>query len=120
MSSNLVPVILCGGAAPIVVCNEAHRFLVRDQLAEIGIAARIVLEPAGWDTLKLRCAQRPGTQSIVRGARRDISANCAILRWRYVAKKRGFLANPWPQEEDPIVSGKEKVGARFAEAGLFA
>ena len=31
----------------IVICNEAHRFLVKDQLAEIGVTARIVLEPAG-------------------------------------------------------------------------
>src|SRR5258706_16226868 len=38
------------GASQIVVCNEAHRFLVQDQLAEIGIAARIVLEPAGRST----------------------------------------------------------------------
>lgn len=38
------------GALPIVICNEAHRFLVQDQLAEIGIAARIVLEPAGRST----------------------------------------------------------------------
>ena len=35
---------------PIVVCNEAHRFLVQEQLAEIGITARIVLEPAGRGT----------------------------------------------------------------------
>ncbi len=39
-----------GSAMAIVVCNEAHRFLVKDQLAEIGIAARIVLEPAGRGT----------------------------------------------------------------------
>src|SRR3990172_4034256 len=39
-----------GGTQPIVVCNEAHRFLVRDQLAEIGVTARIVLEPAGRNT----------------------------------------------------------------------
>ena len=39
-----------GNAQPIVVCNEAHRFLVQDQLAEIGIAARVVLEPAGRST----------------------------------------------------------------------
>jgi len=38
------------GAPPIVICNEAHRFLVNDQLAEIGVAARIVLEPAGRST----------------------------------------------------------------------
>ncbi len=37
-------------ALPIVICNETHRFLVHDQLAEIGIAARIVLEPAGRST----------------------------------------------------------------------
>ena len=37
-------------ALPVVICNEAHRFLVQDQLAEIGIAARIVLEPAGRST----------------------------------------------------------------------
>jgi len=37
-------------ATPIVICNEAHRFLVQDQLAEIGVTARIVLEPAGRST----------------------------------------------------------------------
>ena len=39
-----------GGAPMLVVCNEAHRFLVKDQLAEIGVSARIVLEPAGRST----------------------------------------------------------------------
>ena len=38
------------GSQPIVVCNEANRFLVNDQLAEIGVSARIVLEPAGRNT----------------------------------------------------------------------
>jgi mannose-1-phosphate guanylyltransferase/mannose-6-phosphate isomerase len=38
------------GAQPIVICNETHRFLVQDQLAEVGITARIVLEPAGRST----------------------------------------------------------------------
>jgi mannose-1-phosphate guanylyltransferase/mannose-6-phosphate isomerase len=40
----------CGGTRPLVICNEAHRFLVRDQLAEIGLEARILLEPAGRST----------------------------------------------------------------------
>jgi len=39
-----------GASRPIVICNEAHRFLVQDQLAEIGVSARIVLEPAGRST----------------------------------------------------------------------
>ncbi|MBC7802872.1 MAG: mannose-1-phosphate guanylyltransferase/mannose-6-phosphate isomerase [Candidatus Parcubacteria bacterium] len=38
------------GADLLVICNEAHRFLVNDQLAEIGIRARILLEPAGRST----------------------------------------------------------------------
>ena len=36
---------------PIVVCNEAHRFLVAEQLADVGVTpAAIVLEPAGRNT----------------------------------------------------------------------
>jgi mannose-1-phosphate guanylyltransferase/mannose-6-phosphate isomerase len=38
------------GGQPLVLCNEAHRFLVKDQLAEVGVTARIVLEPAGRST----------------------------------------------------------------------
>lgn len=38
-------------ADPIVVCNEAHRFLVAEQLREIGVSAHaIVLEPEGRNT----------------------------------------------------------------------
>lgn len=37
-----------GFAAPIVVCNEAHRFMVGEQLRQAGVAgARIILEPEG-------------------------------------------------------------------------
>jgi mannose-1-phosphate guanylyltransferase/mannose-6-phosphate isomerase len=37
--------------SPIVVCNEEHRFLIADQLAEMGVAdARILLEPIGRNT----------------------------------------------------------------------
>ncbi len=36
---------------PMVVCNEAHRFLVAEQLRELGLShATIVLEPAGRNT----------------------------------------------------------------------
>lgn len=40
-----------GAAAPIVVCGEQHRFIVAEQLREIGIAnATIILEPEGRNT----------------------------------------------------------------------
>src|SRR5262245_3016006 len=36
---------------PLVVCNEAHRFLVAEQLREAGVGAEaIVLEPIGRNT----------------------------------------------------------------------
>jgi mannose-1-phosphate guanylyltransferase/mannose-6-phosphate isomerase len=38
-------------AAPLIVCNEEHRFLVAEQLREIGVSARsIILEPMGRGT----------------------------------------------------------------------
>ena len=38
-------------SAPMVVCNEAHRFLVAEQLREIGCTPQaIVLEPRGRNT----------------------------------------------------------------------
>ena len=38
-------------APPVVVCNEAHRFLVAEQLRQLGMKARaIVLEPVGRNT----------------------------------------------------------------------
>lgn len=41
----------CELLAPLVVCNEAHRFLVAEQLREIDHdAAAIILEPAGRNT----------------------------------------------------------------------
>nr|WP_294914763.1 mannose-1-phosphate guanylyltransferase/mannose-6-phosphate isomerase [uncultured Neokomagataea sp.] len=37
-----------GGSAPVVVCNAEHRFIVAEQLREVGVEqARIVLEPVG-------------------------------------------------------------------------
>ena len=37
--------------APMVVCNEEHRFLVAEQLHQIGFkSAQIVLEPCGRNT----------------------------------------------------------------------
>lgn len=38
-------------AAPLVVCNQEHRFVIAEQLRQAGIAgARIVLEPVGRNT----------------------------------------------------------------------
>src|SRR5690606_21522994 len=42
---------LAGGAAPIVVANEEHRFLAAEQLRQVGVEhAAILLEPVGRNT----------------------------------------------------------------------
>ncbi len=42
---------ITGARAPLVVCNEAHRFTVAEQLRALGVeASAIVLEPAGRNT----------------------------------------------------------------------
>lgn len=37
-------------ANPILICNEEHRFLAAEQMREIGITAKIILEPEGKNT----------------------------------------------------------------------
>jgi mannose-1-phosphate guanylyltransferase / mannose-6-phosphate isomerase len=39
-----------GYGQPLVICNEAHRFAIAEQLREIGVTTRIILEPAGRNT----------------------------------------------------------------------
>ncbi len=42
---------LAGALAPIIVCNEEHRFLAAEQMREIGVQPRhIILEPSGRNT----------------------------------------------------------------------
>jgi len=39
-----------GYGQPLVICNEAHRFAIAEQLREIDVNARIILEPCGRNT----------------------------------------------------------------------
>jgi mannose-1-phosphate guanylyltransferase/mannose-6-phosphate isomerase len=42
---------IAGAAAPIVVCNETHRFMVAEQLRQVGVVPQaILLEPEGRNT----------------------------------------------------------------------
>src|SRR5690606_19162713 len=78
-------------AAPIVVCNVEHRFLVAEQLREIGIDdALIILEPVGRNTAPavalaaLAARERePGAQLLVLAADhviRNVEAFHAAIR----------------------------------------
>jgi mannose-1-phosphate guanylyltransferase/mannose-6-phosphate isomerase len=48
LQSTLLRAAKVTGVAPIIVCNEEHRFLVAEQCREVGITEqRIILEPEG-------------------------------------------------------------------------
>ncbi|MDP9139641.1 MAG: mannose-1-phosphate guanylyltransferase/mannose-6-phosphate isomerase [Pseudomonadota bacterium] len=63
---------LAHATAPVVICGDGHRFIVAEQLREIGIHdAAIILEPAGRNTAAaaavaaLHVQQRHGDQTLV-------------------------------------------------------
>ena len=56
-------------ASPIVVCNESHRFIVADQLAQINVKnPRIILEPMGRNTAPAIAAGAFKAQSLDKDA----------------------------------------------------
>ncbi|HEY1077194.1 MAG TPA: mannose-1-phosphate guanylyltransferase/mannose-6-phosphate isomerase [Fontimonas sp.] len=63
---------IAGATAPVVICGDGHRFIVAEQLREIGIeGAAIILEPAGRNTAAaaavaaLHVQQKHGDQALV-------------------------------------------------------
>ena len=89
--------------APIVVCNEAHRFVVAEQLRSIGTPARaIVLEPMGRNTAPAialaalaATADGPGDALLLvlpaDHVIRDVSAFQTAVRAAAVAARTGQL-----------------------------
>src|SRR6478735_11836631 len=88
-----------GAAAPIVVCNEAHRFLVAEQLRQLDSAPQaIILEPVGRNTapaIALAALQAaPDALLLVLPADhviRDVAAFQAAIRVAVPAARAGKL-----------------------------
>ena len=59
-------------APPLVVCNEAHRFLVASQLHEVGATPKLILEPEGRNTA-------PALAIAAGVARREAGADVLLL-----------------------------------------
>ena len=56
-------------ASPIVICNESHRFIVADQLAQINVKNPfIILEPLGRNTAPAIAAGAFKAQALDKGA----------------------------------------------------
>ena len=67
-------------AAPIVVCNEEHRFLVAQQMRDIGVDVdKIILEPIGRNTAPAICAAAEYIQEKDTGSDNSSSGNDVML-----------------------------------------
>ncbi|HWG30651.1 MAG TPA: mannose-1-phosphate guanylyltransferase/mannose-6-phosphate isomerase [Steroidobacteraceae bacterium] len=65
-------------SAPVVVCNEAHRFLVAEQLRQLGVEPRaLVLEPFGRNTAP--AIALAALAAVAKGAREANAAEPVLL-----------------------------------------
>ncbi len=67
-------------AAPIFVCNEAHRFMVAEQLRQIGVAPQaILLEPVGRNTAPALAVAALAALANAGGKRADTEATLLLV-----------------------------------------
>ncbi|MDE8350037.1 MAG: mannose-1-phosphate guanylyltransferase/mannose-6-phosphate isomerase [Acidocella sp.] len=111
-----------GFAAPIMVCNEDHRFLVAEHLRDIGVAdARIILEPVGRNSAPaiaaaalLAAEDDPSTvlwMLAADAAIKDVSALHGALGKAYAAARAGHFVT------FGITADKPETGYGYIEVG---
>src|SRR4051812_14441020 len=121
---------------PIIITNTAYRFMVREQLAEIGLDADILLEPARRDSgpaiaAGAAFAQTRNTEAVVLALAadhvvRDVPAFVAACRAGLVEAKAGHIVTFGVQPERPAteygyispgdaLSGEVRRVAEFVE-----
>lgn len=86
---------------PIIVCNQEHRFLIAEQLHDIGIEADILLEPCGRNTAPAVAL------AALQARQRDTNAKI------FVCPADHAIRNPEVLEETI------KAGCQAAETGLL-
>src|SRR5437764_12236127 len=91
-----------GFAAPLIVANEEHRFIIAEQLREIGaVPEALVLEPVGRNTAPAACvaalrlaASDPDALMLVMASDHviaDVGAFCDAVHRAAAAARAGFL-----------------------------
>ncbi len=117
---------LPGAAAPIVVCNEAHRFLVAEQLRQVGVVPQtILLEPVGRNTapavavaaMAATAAAKPGEEPLLLvlpadHVIEDLAAFRQAVETALLAAKRGRLVT------FGIVPTRPETGYGYIRKGL--
>jgi mannose-1-phosphate guanylyltransferase/mannose-6-phosphate isomerase len=88
-------------AAPIVVCNEEHRFLVAEQLRNIGQAgASIILEPVGRNTAPAIAV------AAFQALKTDAEALLLVMPADHIIKNTATFADAVAQGLVPAAKGK--------------
>jgi mannose-1-phosphate guanylyltransferase/mannose-6-phosphate isomerase len=121
---------------PIVITNAAYRFMVQEQLAEVGIVADVLLEPMRRDSgpaivAGAAFAQARDTEAVVLALAadhvvRDTAAFIAACREGLVAAESGRIVTFGIRPERPateygyvspgeVVSGEVRAVAKFVE-----
>ncbi|MGY8667502.1 sugar phosphate nucleotidyltransferase, partial [Bradyrhizobium sp. UFLA05-109] len=121
---------------PIVITNAAYRFMVLEQLAEIGIEADVLLEPTRRDSgpaiaAGAAFAQSRDNEAIVLALAadhvvRDAAAFVAACRQGLVAAGEGYIVTFGVKPERPateygyinpgeVVTGEVRVVTKFVE-----
>jgi mannose-1-phosphate guanylyltransferase/mannose-6-phosphate isomerase len=119
-------------APPLLVANEEHRFIVAEQLREIGIAPRrLLLEPVGRNTAPAACVaalalldDEPEALMLVLPsdhAIADVAAFTAAVDRAAAAAKSGAIVCLGVEPEHPETGyGYVRRGAALATDGAFA
>ncbi|HEJ9095207.1 TPA: mannose-1-phosphate guanylyltransferase/mannose-6-phosphate isomerase [Serratia odorifera] len=118
----------CEVAAPLVICNENHRFLVAEQLREIGqLGTNIILEPMGRNTAPavalaahLAAESAPGDTLLVLAAdhlikKVDVFHDAIKLAMEYAAKEQLVTFGIIPEHPETGY-GYIKRGSAFCDA----
>lgn len=111
---------LAGLAPPVVVCNATHRFLVAEQLRQIGMEdATIVLEPVGRNTapavaLAAMAAEQPEALLLVLAADHVITDEA---RFRQVVEDGKSLAGSGALVTFGIVPTRAETGYGYIRRG---
>lgn len=117
--------------APMVICNEEHRFVVAEQLRQIGVRPRsIVLEPVGRNTAPAAAvaammveADQPGGLLLLAPSDaviRDVPAFHAAVRAAVPAAQAGALVTFGVTPTGPETAyGYIRYGAEAVSDGVF-
>jgi mannose-1-phosphate guanylyltransferase/mannose-6-phosphate isomerase len=100
---------ITGAAAPIVVCNEAHRFTVAEQIRAVGIVpSAILLEPVGRNTAPAVALAALKAQ--------ELSADAMLV----IAPADHVIRDPRAFQQAAAVAASAAEGGKLVTFGIVA